>query len=366
MAIRSQLEIDTIIGNGQDTLGDLAYDYVVYKKSGTFNQYELKDKTYRLTLLSEYLDAVIDPDTEGIRPYLLLAQNEVKFNKLLDGIYKLSDIFDIPGVPITGRRKFPLIIANLGQTGPQGAPGQDGTDANIVVESDPDFDNISVIETNVGGIKTYKLGYSPYIAPQASITIQGSKVIEIGDVVETLTIYVISTRGRELIIRREIVSPPGIVLANPGINNPGPQQENVLRSNVSVTTTYVLEVEDEYNEIVSSSDTITFVYPFLSGDTLTDTIDYYQDLDKLIAAKSNKTIVFNGTNKFFWFGYPASYGSLSRIKDQNGFDVTGEFDVLNVNVNSANLDNNWTNVAYKFYKTKVKTTINSSPYTFEF
>lgn len=365
MPIRSQLEIDAIVGNGQNTLGDLAYKYVTKKNSGTFNQSKLKDMTYRLILLDSYLRAVIDPDTEGVRAYLLLSANDVKLNKLLDAIYKLSDIFDVPAVPITGRRRLPLILSNVGQTGAQGPPGENGTNANVDVISDPDYDNISVVEEIAGTLKTFKLGYAPYVAAQVTIAIQGPKVKEIGDVVDSLTIYVISTKGREAVIRREIVAPSGIILANPGINDPGPQQENVIALNVAATTTYTVEVEDDKNTVNSASDTITFVYPFLSGDTATDTIDHYQDLDKLIAVKSNKSITFNGTNKFFWFGYPASYGSLTKITDQNGFDATAAFEEITVDVDSANLDNNWNNISYKFYKT-IKTTINNAQYNFFF
>ena len=364
MPLRNQLEIDAIIGNGQNTLGDLAYKYVTYKKSGTFNQSKLKDKTYRLILLDAYLEAVIDPDTEGVRSYLLLPDNDVKLNKLLDGIYKLSDIFDVAGVPITGRRRLPLVLSNVGQQGPTGPPGQDGTNANVDVISDPDFDNMSVITDISGQLKTFKIGYAPYVVPQISVSIQGGKLKEIGDVVESLTIYVTSIKGRETIIRREMVAPSGIILANPGINDPGPQQENVIALNVSTDTTYTVEVEDDRN-IESASDSIVFVYPFLSGDTDTDVIDYYQDLDKLIAIKSNKSIIFDGTNKFFWFGYPASYGSLIKITDQNGFDATDAFEEVTVDVDSANLDNNWNNISYKFYKT-IKTTINNGQYNFFF
>lgn len=364
MPLRSQFEIDAIIGNGQNTLGDLAYAYVTYRNSGTFIKDRLKDKTYRIILLDSYLDAVIDPDTEGVRPYLLLAANDVKLNKLLDGIYKLSDIFDVAAVPITGRRRLPLVLSNVGQTGAQGNPGMDGTNANVEVISDPDFDNMSVVTETSGTLKTFKIGYSPYVAPQISVAIQGGKIKEIGDVVDSLTTYIISIKGRETITRREVVAPSGIVLANPGINNPGPQQENIFVANVSVTTVVTVEVEDD-RDTESASDTITFVYPFLSGDTATDSIDYYQDLDKLIAVKSDKSITFNGVNKFFWFGYPASYGSLTKITDQNGFDVTGEFEAVTVDVDSANLDNNWSNISFKFYKT-ILTTINNGQYTFHF
>lgn len=369
MPIRSQLEIDVIIGNGQNTLGDLALTIVQQKNSGRYDKRAHQDKIYRLILLDNYLRTIIDPDTEQIKPYLLLSENDTKLNKLLDAVYKLSDIFDAPAAPITGRRRLPLIFDALGNPGTPGVEGPPGTNANILVEPDPDYDNIAVSEdTPSPGVKRYLLGYSPYTQPTVSIEIQGPKVREVGVVVATLTIYVISTRGRELITRREIVAPPGFTLANPGINDPGPQQENIFDSNVDETTTYTVEVEDADNTINSDSDTITFVYPFLYGasDTASPSPDFYQGLTKLVETKSNKSLTLNGTNKYFLFGYPASYGSLNRILDQNGFNVTAEFDEISQNVSSSNLDVNWSGVSFKFYRTKVKTTINNGLYQFIF
>lgn len=365
MAIRSQLEIDVIIANGQDTLGNLALKYVNKKSSGTAYGPDLKNDTYRLILLDHYLRAVIDPDTEEVRQYLV--DDDVKLNKLLDGIYKLSDIFDIPGVPITGRRRLPMIFEAVGLPGAQGLPGVNGTDANVDVISDPAYDNIVVTETLVLGLKTFKLGYSPYTVPQAFIAIQGSKVREIGVVIGSLSIIVGSIKGREEIIRREIVSPGGIVLTNPDLNDPGLQQENILDSNVSVTTEYDLEVEDD-RTTTEANDTINFVYPFLYGSspTAVPTPNYYQGLTKLVEVKTNKQVTFNGVNQYFMFGYVATYGSITKILDQNGFDVTASFEEVAVNVSSSGLDVNWSSVAFKFMRTKLPTTINNALFTFQF
>lgn len=366
MALRSQIEIDVIIANGQDTLGDLALKYVNRKSSGVAYGPDLKNDTYRLILLDHYLRTVIDPDTEDVRQYLI--DDDVKLNKLLDGIYKLSDIFDIPGVPITGRRRLPLIFDQVGLPGTPGIEGVAGQDANIVVESDPDFDNMSIVMVvNSPTLRTFKIGYNPYSAPQASINIQGTKVKEIGVVVGVLTIIVGSIKGRQTITRREIVSPV-IALTNPDLNDPGLQQENVVQNNVDSNTTYTLEVQDDAATVTTDTDTIRFVYPFLYGNsaTATPSPDFYQGLTKSISVKSDKEILFNATDEYFIFGYPTSYGSLTRIRDQNLFDVTDDFEEITESVNSDNLDVDWTAVSYKFYRTKVKTTIINSTYTFEF
>lgn len=364
--IRGPLEIDTVIGLGQWTLGDLSIDIVNMENAGLENTKDHTDKVTRLIMLFGYLDFIIDDDGQ-IKPQFLEPQNAAKFNKLLDGVYKLSNIFNVSAAPIIGSRRTPLVFAGVGQQGNPGTNGSPGTDANINVISDPDYDNISVIEEVIADVKTFKLGYAPYTAPTADIAIQGSHVIEIGVVIPNLGINVTSTRGRELILDRQIISPPGLTLSNPNLNDPGPQTENVAATNVSTTTTYTLQVQDDRGT-VNDSDTITFVYPFLYGNTPFTSFNPYTALNKLVATKSNKSVLFNGTNQYFSFAYPVSYGLLTQILDQNQFpfDLNNDWVRTTVNVSSINLDNNWVNVPYYVYTTANNTIINNGTYTFKF
>ena len=364
--IRGPVEIDTVIGLGQWTLGDLSYEIVKMEEAGQENTKDHTDKVTRLIMLFGYLDFIIDDDGE-IQPQFLEDSNAEKFNKLLDGIYKLSNIFNVSAAPILGMGRAPLVYAGIGQAGTPGTTGPPGSDADIDVIEDPDYDNMSVIEVIISGVKTYKLGYAPYVAPTDSIAIQGSHTIEIGTVIATLGIIVTSTKGRETIIRRQIVSPGGLTLSNPNLNDPGPQQENIAATNVAATTTYVLEVEDDRNT-VSANDTITFVYPFFYGATPSTVFTVYTALTKLIESKSNKSVLFNGVNKYFSFAYPVSYGLLTQILDQNQFpfNIATDWVRTTVNVTSVGLTNNYVNIPYYVYTTASQTTINNGTYTFKF
>lgn len=364
--IRGPLEIDTVIGLGQWTLGDLSIDIVNMENAGLENTQDHTDKVTRLIMLFGYLDFIIDDDGQ-IKSQFLEPQNLAKFNKLLDGVYKLSNIFNVSAAPIIGARRTPLVFAGVGQQGNPGTDGAQGSDANIDVVSDPDYDNMSVIEEEVLGIKTFKIGYAPYTAPVTSIEIQGSHTVEIGDVIATLGLLVSSTRGREEISSREIITPSGLTLSNPDLNEPGPQDESIADTNVAVTTTYTVQVSDDRGTY-NGSDTITFVYPFLYGNTPGTSFNPYTALTKLIATKSNKSVLFNGTNQYFSFAYPVSYGLLTQILDQNQFpfDINTDWVRTTVNVSSINLDNNWVNVPYYVYTTANQTIINNGTYTFKF
>ena len=48
-------------------------------------------------------------------------------------------------------------------------------------------------------------------------------------------------------------------------------------------------------------------------------------LTKLVAEKGNVTLSFTAVNQRATFAYPASYGDLVKITDQNTFDNTSGF-----------------------------------------
>ena len=141
MALRGQVEIDVIIANGQDTLGALALSYVNRKSSGVFDKLKLKDDTYRLILLDGYLRAVIDPDTEAVRQYLV--DDDTKLNQLLDGILKLSNRLGSSALPITGRKALPLIFAAVGLPGTPGIQGNPGAQGATGLATDFQTTNLT-------------------------------------------------------------------------------------------------------------------------------------------------------------------------------------------------------------------------------
>lgn len=78
----------------------------------------------------------------------------------------------------------------------------------------------------------------------------------------------------------------------------------------------------------------TFVLPIA---TIVDNVFYYgsgapgltpvqiQGLTTLVEEKGSKTLEFNPNNEVLYFAYPAAFGVLQSIFDQNGYNVTADF-----------------------------------------
>lgn len=279
----------------------------------------------------------------------------------LSGEYQLPTI--VP--PVFGNKPTYL----LQTPGPSGPPGPPGNDAVVDVISDPAFDNISVTQEVILGVKTFKLGYNPYTLPEMVVAVQGAGLYEQGTTPD-VSVDVFTTAGRETLVSREIITPvriPPLALVNSSLDD----DETFVDAAVAANATYLVRVNDGVNN-VDASDTVNFYYPFLYGasDDVLPTLDPYLLGGKLIQAQGNKAVVLNGTDKYFYFCYPASYPDLAEIKDQNGFVVTGAWEKITNNVQGTNaknaqIQNNW-DVSYKIYKTLAKTDISSAQFTFNF
>jgi len=359
---------ESILYQAQVWVSDIAYELMHQKQYS-----EACDKNYdkAFTILN-YLNVLLDTCTPEI---LTEDQKEVIYLCIqttlnLDN-YPVAPLLSCVETPVT------FITGGIGPQGPQGAPGVNGTDANInVITTDP---NLEVIETVVAGVKTFNVLLAVYTAPTVNLTLDGAAIpdpnqtntVEIGVVISTLPVSFILTKGKELVTASVITAPAGLNTAYQSeldlvdLNTTGSQSILLNATNVSTNTTYTVTITDG-TTTNQDTESINFVYPFLYGDsTSLLTTTHYIDLTKLIQTKANKTVIFNSSLKYFWFGYPASYGDLVQISDQNGFDVTSGFTKLpSVSVTSSGLDNNWT-VNYIFYRTTEITTINGN-YTFKF
>lgn len=106
-------------------------------------------------------------------------------------------------------------------------------------------------------------------------------------------------------------------------------------SDITTNKTFTLSANDGKNN-VSKSISYTFVSPYYVGVSSTDTLTEtdIKALTKKVEVKGNKTINYTTAQSYMVFAYPSSYGAISSIIDQNGFNVTDSFTKSTVTVNS--------------------------------
>ena len=108
-------------------------------------------------------------------------------------------------------------------------------------------------------------------------------------------------------------------------------------TDITANKTFTLSANDGKNN-VSKSISYTFVSPYYVGVSDTDILDEtgIKALTKKVEVKGNKTISYTNSQNYMVFAYPSSYGTIKKVVDINGFDVTSSFKLSNVTVNSVN------------------------------
>lgn len=106
--------------------------------------------------------------------------------------------------------------------------------------------------------------------------------------------------------------------------------------------------------IDSATKTVTFLYPYIMGLSATAGLSgnaLYTGLStKSVTVQGTKSDSFVGTSTYIYFAFPASYGSLTSIKDPSNFEVLSSFEYsASVPVTSSGLTHNWQTL-YKVYR----------------
>jgi hypothetical protein len=106
--------------------------------------------------------------------------------------------------------------------------------------------------------------------------------------------------------------------------------------------------------INSATKTVRSIYPYFWGSSTTDYSTggtaIYTGLTKYVQTAADKSVTYaTASNVYLYFAYPASYGPLTSILDQNSFQQITAFTRYNASVTSTGLVNNWT-TNYIIYK----------------
>lgn len=188
--------------------------------------------------------------------------------------------------------------------------------------------------------------FYPYLAPNVTTDLPATATIEFPLAEPTITIQATSVKQSDDITSADLqVSLNGGAYAtvyNEAAVNPNGQTYSTMwqpsddfawplvQVNQVSTLAYRGRAGDGTTTTNASAHTQTYVYPFyygvgapgLSGAQIAA-------LTKLVQTQGDKTLAFAPTVEVYYFAYPASYPDLTRILDQNLFDITADFTLRN-------------------------------------
>jgi len=226
---------------------------------------------------------------------------------------------------------------------------------------------------NVGGNNLFEFienYFFPFVPATISISVSGT-VFEVGTN-NNININGTTTANDETIFSNGTLKRDGIDIYLFGSN-----LSFSTTDNFSPTTQQTInyrayqDVGNNGNSTTIQSNNIqvnsvyTFLYGVSSANLESGGTAIYTALNKLVQLKSNKTVVLNGTNGYIYFAYPSSYGNLTSILDQNGFEQITAFTKYTATVTSVGLPNNYS-VTYYIYKLNNITSPTNWSYQFKF
>jgi hypothetical protein len=138
---------------------------------------------------------------------------------------------------------------------------------------------------------------------------------------------------------------------------------HTTEDNITTNFTYtaVVSYADDDNNVKTVSKNVAYEFVHASYHGIVDTASPDDATVSALTKTLSKTANFNWTginmtNQRACYAYPASYGAITKITDENNFNVTSSFNVIDMEINS---------VAYKVYVTKDTATLVSGKLVFE-
>jgi len=202
----------------------------------------------------------------------------------------------------------------------------------------------------------------PYVAASAVLsTTPATGLREFGNTATDVALSAVTTKGTNNITSVKFYRGATLIetVASPIAG--GGTETFTDTTDLETTTTYTCKVGDGTQETTSNAKTFTFVYPYYYGVGDPDlTASAVAGLTKAVVASGTKTYSFSPSSQVYYFAYPASYGTLSSIKDPNGFPITTDWTLRVENITG--LDGN--PVSYNIYEFNNLTTQTGFAITF--
>jgi hypothetical protein len=209
-----------------------------------------------------------------------------------------------------------------------------------------------------------------YQAPIVSLAASGSGTIrEKGAAVTSSNLNANVTKRTEDIARIQFFFNGGAIPGadfNPPASSGSQAQPYAWAGSFTDNATFRADVTDTpTGTTVSSSANFTFVYPYYygcraPGATPAQVAGLTKDIINSTATLvRNFNVLTNGD--VFYFAYPASYGALTSILDQNGFETFASWTLTTANITG--LDGNA--VSYRIYEFEIPQAVGASSFTFK-
>lgn len=208
-----------------------------------------------------------------------------------------------------------------------------------------------------------------YAAPLVSLTGSSNIIREKGDDVTSITLSADVTKRSDDIARIHFKDHLGATIQdfNPPSNTGSGITQATYSTTFSDTRTFEVEVTDDGTSggptVVDDFVTYTFVYPYYHGTGVAGlTAAQVAALTKdIIESDSDVTYSFTtSANDVYYMAYPASYGNLTSILDENGFETIGDWTKRTENITG--LDGNA--VSYNIYEFNNPVSAQTTSYRF--
>lgn len=218
-------------------------------------------------------------------------------------------------------------VVAVATQGPEGAPGPAGGSGL--------YTNLTPVPVTLGGIEagsTFdetpiedvldQLLY-PYQSPLVSLsTVPNSNLREFGD--DVISVLLTANTTERTYPITDITFKRGGVTLQSGLLTTYNEPNDVVTN-----TTFSVEVDDGSGEPgvpTISNQSFNFVYPFYWGVGAPGlTMTQIAALTKSISTKSTKAVTTSPNSEVYYFAYPASYGPLSDILDDNAFSTISDY-----------------------------------------
>ena len=209
-----------------------------------------------------------------------------------------------------------------------------------------------------------------YTAPTVNFSASSNILREVGDAVTSTTLTAAITVTSDPIDEVRFYLNPSTLLATQTSGGGIPSGGNstyAWNGSFADDTTFRSEVDDDGTSggptTVTDTTTFNFVYPYYVGaGAVSLSAANVALLTKRIinSTSSRNETITAGAGEVFFFAYPASYGALTSILDENSFETIGDWTLRTENITGLDASA----VSYRIYEFDNPVTADDYEYTF--